>query len=146
QTATLREAARREALEQLGAAPESPEGRDAGLFLAELYTREERYHEAAEALADLAHARPDDSAIRMDLARAQRRAGRDAAAIDTLNGLVDQGDRRRADALSELSELALKEGDDAQALAAAIEAARKGLDGGRALLRLAELYEGRGEL
>jgi len=119
---------------------------EAGLFLAELYTRQENYRAAVEvheAMRELQPGNPDRLA---ELASAQRRAGQAKAAAETLEQLLEADASRRAEVLAELSEIAFETGDPGKALEVASRAARAGGSSTEALVRLGELHERRGDI
>ncbi|MCA9662324.1 MAG: tetratricopeptide repeat protein [Myxococcales bacterium] len=121
------------------------EQREAGLFLAELYARQERYEEAVQIHERLLALAPEDPERLAALALAQRRAGQSEAAMATLERLVAVDPKRSSDVLSELAEMAFGTGDLDRALEAATKAAAAGADSSRAIVRLGELYERRGD-
>lgn len=118
---------------------------EAGLLLAELYTRDEKYPQAVAIHEKLVRLRPHDPERLAELALAQRRAGRADAAMDTLERLMALDPKRSADVLGELAEVAFAAGDVDRVLAAAAQAELDGADGARVLVRIGELYERRGE-
>jgi tetratricopeptide (TPR) repeat protein len=124
----------------------SPEALEAGLFLAELYTREENYGEAVARLLEVNEMFPDEPELLMQLASAERRDGQIEQAMETLRQVMEVDPSRRADVLTELSELSFRAGDVDAALATATRAAAGGADGRRALIRLGELHERNGDL
>ena len=135
-----------EAQRELARGP-SPEALEAGLFLAELYTREENYVEAVAKLLRVNEMYPGDAELLVQLAAAERRAGQISQAMDTLQQVMEIDPSRRADVLTELSELSFRVGDIDTALATATRAATGGgPDGRRALIRLGELHEKNGDL
>ncbi|MCB9752814.1 MAG: tetratricopeptide repeat protein [Myxococcales bacterium] len=141
-----RDAAEHDALTTLDPPDEPEEALEAGLFLAELYTREQKYRQAVlvhERLVKLDPSNPDRLA---DLALSQRRAGMADEAMTTLDRLMDADPKRGADLLSELSDLAFESGEIDRVLRAASQAKSQGVDSSEALLRLGELYERRGDL
>lgn len=118
---------------------------EAGLLLAELYTREEKYAKATAIHDKLVRLRPQDPERLAELALTQRRAGRGDAAMDTLERLMALDPKRSADVLAELAEVAFESGDVERVLSAAAKAELDGADGARVLVRIGELYERRGE-
>ena len=123
----------------------SPEERfEAGLFLAELYSRQERYEEAAMIQKQLLELAPENPERLAALARAQRRAGQGESAIATLERLVEVDPKRGGDVLTEFAETALSPEDLERALRSTTRVAG-GADSSRAIIRLGELYERRGE-
>ncbi|MEZ4384602.1 MAG: tetratricopeptide repeat protein [Nannocystaceae bacterium] len=118
---------------------------EAGLFLAELYARQERYEEAVQVHERLLALAPEDPERLAALALAQRRAGQSEAAMATLERLVVIDPKRSSDVLSEIAELSFGAGDLARAVETATKAASAGADSSRAIVRLGELYERRGE-
>lgn len=124
----------------------SPQALEAGLFLAELYTREQNPGEAVARLVELNEMFPDDPELLMQLASAERRDGQIPQAMETLRQVMEVDPSRRADVLTELSELSFRAGDLEGALATATRAAAGGADGRRALIRLGELHERNGDL
>ena len=139
-----RQTAEKEALDALKGADQDA-AREAALFLAELYTREERHAEAAAMHEHLLAGAPEDPERIAALALALRRAGRSDAAMDALERLVALDPRRSADVLAELAELAFEAGNRDRALAAAGRVADAGGDAARVFVRLGELHERRGE-
>ncbi|MCB9567652.1 MAG: tetratricopeptide repeat protein [Myxococcales bacterium] len=121
------------------------ERREAGLFLAELYARLDRYEDAVRIHQRLLELSPGDPERLAALALAQRRAGQSEAAMATLERLVEVDPKRSSDVLAELAELAFDAGDLDRALATATRAAAGGADSSRAIVRLGELYERRGD-
>ena len=143
-TAKRRRDAEEDAKETL--AKGSPEERvEAGLFLAELYSRQERHEEAVAIQEQLLELAPQDPERLAALARAQRRAGLGESAIATLERLVEVDPKRGSDVLTELAETALDPEDLERALRSATRAVNGGADSSRAIIRLGELYERRGE-
>jgi tetratricopeptide (TPR) repeat protein len=138
--------ARREAREALERGRPLEEAVEAGLFLAELYTRQENYRLAVEVQGTLLELQPGDPDRLAQLAAAQRRAGQAKAAAETLETLLEADSSRRADVLAELSELAFETGDPHRALEVAARAARAGGSSTEALVRLGELHERRGDM
>lgn len=118
---------------------------EAGMLLAELYTRDEKYGKAVAIHEKLVRLRPHDPERLAELALAQRRAGRGDAAMDTLERLMSLDPKRSADVLGELAEVAFESGDVERVLSAAAKAELDGADGARVLVRIGELYERRGE-
>jgi tetratricopeptide (TPR) repeat protein len=124
----------------------SPEALEAGLFLSELYTREENYGEAVAKLLHVNEMFPGQPELLLQLASAERRDGKIKQAMDTLRQVMEIDPSRRAEILSELSELSFRVGDIDTALETATDAASNGRDGTRALIRLGELHERNGDL
>ncbi|MBL8975257.1 MAG: tetratricopeptide repeat protein, partial [Myxococcales bacterium] len=118
---------------------------EAGLLLAELYTREEKFLKAVGVHEKLVKLRPQDAERLAELALALRRAGRGDAAMATLEQLMSQDPKRSADVLAELAELAFDTGDIDRVLAAAARSEGAGPEHSRVLVRLGELYERRGD-
>jgi len=123
----------------------TPEKIEAGLFLAELYSRQERYDDAVRIQEQLLVLIPDSSERLAALALAQRRAGQGDAAMATLERLVEIDPKRSSDVLTELAGVAFNAGDLERALETATRAAAGGADSSRAIVRLGELYERRGD-
>ncbi len=88
---------------------------------------------------------PEDPERLAALARAQRRAGQGESAIATLERLVEVDPKRGSDVLTEIAETALDPQDLERALSSATRAVNGGADASRAIIRLGELYERRGE-
>ena len=124
----------------------SPEALEAGLFLAELYSREENYAGAVQMYTKLRDLFPSDPDRLMELAIAQRRAGQASEAVRTLEQLLPLSAAREVDALVMLTELAHELDRPEEAREAAIRALKQGNSGVRALLRLGELSERRGDI
>jgi tetratricopeptide (TPR) repeat protein len=124
----------------------SPEALEAGLFLAELHSREEAFAQAVATLTRMTELWPGDADLLAQLAAAQRRTGAIADVRETLVQLMEIDPSRRADVLAELSEVAFEVGDADEALAAATRAATDAVEGRRALVRLGELHEREGDL
>jgi len=118
---------------------------EAGLFLAELYSRQERYEEAERVQERLLALLPEGPERLAALALAQRRAGHGEAAMATLDRLVKVDPKRGSDVLTELADVALDTGDLERALHTATLAAAGGANSSRAIVRLGELYERRGD-
>ncbi|PRP93487.1 tetratricopeptide repeat protein [Enhygromyxa salina] len=129
----------------LGKGP-SPEALEAGLFLAELYSREENYSGAVQMYTKLRDLFPSDPDRLMELAIAQRRAGLPSEAVRTLEKLLPLSPSREVDVLVMLTELSHELDKPEEARQAAINALEQGSSGIRALLRLGELSERRGEI
>ena len=91
----------------------------AGLLLAEIYTRREAYAQAVAVHQRLVSLVPDDPERLTELAAAQRRAGETESALSTVEELLALGTKHSADALNQLSELALDRGDGRGAILAA---------------------------
>ncbi len=117
---------------------------EAGLFLAELYSRQERYEEAVKVQERLLALLPEPERLAA-LALAQRRAGHGEAAMATLVRLVKVDPKRGSDVLTELADVALDTDDLERALHTATLAAAGGANSSRAIVRLGELYERRGD-
>ena len=126
-----------------GASPEALEG---GLFLAELYSREENYASAVQMYSKLRDLFPSDPNRLMELAVAQRRAGQASEAVQTLEKLLPLSASREVDALVMLTELSHELDKPEEARQAAVRALEQGSSGVRALLRLGELSERRGDI
>ncbi|TPV95567.1 MAG: hypothetical protein B7733_09375 [Myxococcales bacterium FL481] len=151
---TRRDEAREQVESEARATMASPTADDAsvlaaGRLLADLYSREDKPQAAVSVLRQLNERFPQDPERLFDLAAALRRAGgrdrlREANAI--LERVADVDAQRRADVLVEMSEIAFYSGDDSQALQRARTAVSEGDDGARALVRLGELHQHRGEL
>jgi predicted Zn-dependent protease len=124
----------------------SPEALEAGLFLAELYSREENYASAVQMYTKLRDLFPSDPDRLMELAVAQRRAGQASEAVQTLEKLLPLSASRQVDALVMLTELSHELDKPEQARQAAVRALEQGSSGVRALLRLGELSERRGDV
>jgi hypothetical protein len=124
----------------------SPEALEAGLFLAELYSREENYDGAVAMYSKLRDMFPSDPDRLMELAIAERRAGRAEEAVRTLEQLLPLSPAQEVDALFMLSELSHELDKPEQAREAALRALERGSSGVRVLLRLGELNERRGEI
>jgi Flp pilus assembly protein TadD len=124
----------------------SPEALEAGLFMAELHTREENFTAAVEMYARLRDMFPNDPDRLMELAIAQRRAGNAEEAMRTLEKLLPLSPSREVDVLVMLTELSHELDKPEQAREAALRALEQGSAGTRALLRLGELHERRGEI
>ncbi len=124
----------------------SPEALDAGLFMAELYSREENYTAAVEMYTRLRDMFPSDPDRLMELAIAQRRAGNAEEALRTLEVLLPLSPSREVDVLVMLTEISHELDKPEQAREAAVRALEQGTAGTRALLRLGELHERRGEI
>ncbi len=125
----------------------SPQALEAGLFLAELYSREENYGSAVEMYKRLRDLFPNDSDRLMELASAQRRAGNAEEAMRTLEQLLPLSSSREVDVLVMLTELSHELDKPEQAREAAVRALEQGGSSGvRALLRLGELHERRGDV
>jgi tetratricopeptide (TPR) repeat protein len=124
----------------------SPEALEAGLFLAELYSREENYGGAVQMYTKLHDLFPNDPDRLMELAVAQRRAGQSSEAVRTLEKLLPLSPAREVDALVMLTELSHELEKPEEARQAAVRALEQGSSGVRALLRLGELHERRGEI
>ncbi|EDM80725.1 hypothetical protein PPSIR1_12618 [Plesiocystis pacifica SIR-1] len=133
------------AQEALRAGP-SPEALEAGLFLAELYSREENYASAVAMYTTLRDMFPDDPDRLMELAVAQRRAGQPLEAVATLERLLPLSPAREVDVLVMLTELSHELDEPEKAREAAVRALGEGSSGIRALLRLGELSERRGDI
>ncbi|PRQ07763.1 tetratricopeptide repeat protein [Enhygromyxa salina] len=124
----------------------SPEALEAGLFLAELYSREENYVSAVQMFTKLRDLFPADPDRLMELAIAQRRAGQPGEAVRTLEKLLPLAPSREVDALVMLTELSHELDKPEEAREAAVRALGQGSSGVRALLRLGELSERRGNI
>ncbi len=124
----------------------SPEALEAGLFLAELYSREENYAGAVQMYTKLRDLFPSDPERLMELAIAQRRAGQASEAVQTLEKLLPLSASREIDALVMLTELSHELDKPEEARQAAVRALEQGSSGVRALLRLGELSERRGDI
>ncbi|MFO7561699.1 MAG: hypothetical protein R6X02_03560 [Enhygromyxa sp.] len=124
----------------------SPEALEAGLFLAELYSREENYGGAVQMYTTLRDLFPSDPDRLMELAIAQRRAGQASEAVRTLEKLLPLSPSREVDALVMLTELSHELDKPEEARQAAVRALERGSSGVRALLRLGELNERRGNI
>lgn len=124
----------------------SPEALEAGLFLAELYSREENYSGAVQMYTKLHDLFPNDPDRLMELAVAQRRAGQSSEAVRTLEKLLPLSPAREVDALVMLTELSHELEKPEEARQAAVRALEQGSSGVRALLRLGELHERRGDI
>lgn len=124
----------------------SPEALEAGLFLAELYSREENYNGAVQMYTKLHDLFPSDPDRLMELAIAQRRAGQASEAVRTLEKLLPLSPSREVDALVMLTELSHELDKPEEARQAAVRALEQGSSGVRALLRLGELHERRGDI
>ncbi|MCY1062849.1 tetratricopeptide repeat protein [Nannocystis sp. SCPEA4] len=118
---------------------------EAGLLLAEIYTREEKYGKAVAVHEKLVRLRPQDPERLAELALALRRAGRGDAAMDALERMMTLDPKRSADVLAELAEVAFESGDIERVLLAAAHAELDKADSARVLIRIGELYERRGE-
>ncbi|MEZ4429727.1 MAG: tetratricopeptide repeat protein [Nannocystaceae bacterium] len=140
-----RDEAERKAFRTLSDRPTDAEAIEAGLFLAELYTREQRFRKAVKTLETLVEIEPKSPDRLAALALAQRRAFMADEAMTTVERLMDLDPKRGADLLSELSDLAFRSGDVGRVLEAANRAKASGADSSGALLRLGELYEHRGD-
>lgn len=144
QFTSKRQAIEKQALAELdGKDPEL--AYEAGLLLAELYTREEKYAKATAVHDRLVRLRPQDPERLAELALSQRRSGRADAAMETLERLMALDPKRSADVLAELAEVAFESGDVERVLTAASKAELGGAEGARVLVRIGELYERRGE-
>ncbi len=141
----LRKKAEDEAIAKLES-KDDDEAIEAGLFLAELYTREERYRQAVSIHKKLVARAPDSAERLASLALSQRRAGMGEDALDTLDQLMKRDPKRGADILTELSDVAFASGDIDRLLAVAETAQNQGADSTSALLRLGELQENRGKI
>ncbi len=119
---------------------------EAGRLLAELHTRRELYAAAVTVHRGLVKLQPSDPDLLAELAGAQRRAGQPDDAIATLEQVLTLDPSRKAEVLSEVSELAFEAGDDKRALKAALDAADASGKQVDALVRLGELHERRGDL
>lgn len=128
------------------AAGPSPEALEAGLFLAELYSREENYAGAVRMYTKLRDMFPNDPDRLMELAVAQRRAGQAREAVATLERLLPLSPAREVDVLVMLTELSHELDKPEEARQAAVRALEEGSSGIRALLRLGELSERRGDI
>jgi thioredoxin-like negative regulator of GroEL len=124
----------------------SPEALEAGLFLAELYSREENYPAAVQMYTMLRDLFPSDPDRLMELAVAQRRAGLASEAVRTLEQLLPLAPSREVDVLVMLTELSHELDKPEEARQAAVRALAQGSSGVRALLRLGELSERRGDI
>ncbi|HLT34861.1 MAG TPA: tetratricopeptide repeat protein, partial [Enhygromyxa sp.] len=124
----------------------SPAALEAGLFLAELYSREENYNGAVQMYTKLHDLFPSDPDRLMELAVAQRRAGQASEAVRTLEKLLPLSPSREVDALVMLTELSHELDKPEEARQAAVRALEQGSSGVRALLRLGELSERRGNI
>ena len=124
----------------------SPEALEAGLFLAELYSREENYDSAVAMYTRLRDMVPNEPERLMELAIAQRRAGQPREAVRTLEQLLPLAPSREVDVLVMLTELSHELDKPEEARQAAIRALEAGTSGIRALLRLGELSERRGDV
>ncbi|MFV8756517.1 tetratricopeptide repeat protein [Nannocystaceae bacterium ST9] len=124
----------------------SPEALEAGLFMAELHSREENYTAAVEMYTRLRDMFPNDPERLMELAIAQRRAGNAEEALRTLEKLLPLSPAREVDVLVMLTEISHELDKPEQAREAAVRALEQGSAGTRALLRLGELHERRGEI
>lgn len=124
----------------------SPEALEAGLFMAELHSREENYAAAVEMYTRLRDMFPNDPDRLMELAVAQRRAGNAEEAMRTLEKLLPLSPSREVDVLVMLTEISHELGKPDQAKEAAVRALAQGSAGTRPLLRLGELHERRGEI
>jgi len=124
----------------------SPAALEAGLFLAELYSREENYSGAVHMFTRLRDLFPSDPDRLMELAIAQRRAGQASEAARTLEKLLPLSAAREIDALVMLTELSHELDKPEEAREAAVRALAQGGSGVRALLRLGELSERRGDI
>jgi tetratricopeptide (TPR) repeat protein len=127
------------------AATDPEASREAALFLAELYTREERHGDAVAIQERLLLREPDDPERLAALALAQRRAGRSADAMATLERLITADPQRSGDILLDLAELAFDAGQHDRALDFAERLAAAGVDSSRAFVRIGELHERRGD-
>lgn len=123
----------------------SPEALEAGLFLAELYSREENYTAAVQMYTKLRDLFPSDPDRLMELAVAQRRAGLVDEAMRTYEQLLPLDPAREIDVLVALTEISHDLDRPEEARQAAIRALERGTNGVRALLRLGELSERRGD-
>lgn len=141
----LRKEAEKLALEQIEG-KDDKQAIEAGLFLAELYTREERYRQAVYIQLKLVARTPDSPERLASLALSQRRAGMGEEALNTLDKLMKRDPKRGADILAELSDVAFASGDIDRLLAVADRAQNQGADSTGALLRLGELQENRGKV
>ncbi|MCA9698168.1 MAG: tetratricopeptide repeat protein, partial [Myxococcales bacterium] len=128
------------------AAGPSPEALEAGLLLAELYSREENYVDAVRMYTKLRDMFPSDPDRLMELAIAQRRAGKPSEAVQTLEKLLPLSPAREVDVLVMLTELSHELDKPEEARQAAVRALEQGSSGVRALLRLGELSERRGDI
>jgi predicted Zn-dependent protease len=124
----------------------SPEALEAGLFLAELYSREENYSGAVQMYTKLRDLFPSDPDRLMELAVAQRRASLPDEAVRTLEQLLPLAPSREVDVLVMLTELSHELERPEAAREAAVRALERGSSGVRALLRLGELSERRGNV
>jgi len=146
QFASKRQTIEKQALTDLDDPKDPALALEAGLLLAELYTREEKFGRAVGIHEKLVKLRPQDPERLGELALALRRAGRGDAAMATLEQLMAQDPKRSADVLAELAELAFDTGDIERVLAAAARSEGGGPEHARVLVRLGELYERRGDL
>ncbi|MFY0530761.1 hypothetical protein [Nannocystis pusilla] len=105
---------------------------EAGLLLAEIYTREEKYAKAVAVHEKLARLRPQDPERLAELALALRRAGRGDAAMDALERMMTLDPKRSADVLAELAEVAFESGDIERVLLAAAHTELDKADSARA--------------
>nr|WP_255216659.1 tetratricopeptide repeat protein [Pseudenhygromyxa sp. WMMC2535] len=128
------------------AAGASPEALESGLLLAELYSREENYAGAVSMYTKLRDMFPNDPDRLMELAAAQRRAGKPNEAVQTLEKLLPLAPSREVDVLLMLTELAHELDRPEDARDAAVRALEQGTSGVRPLLRLGELSERRGDI
>ncbi len=143
-----RERVERACRETLGSGPPAS-ALEAGRLLAELYTREDHHSAAVVVLRQLEGRFPSDPIRTLELASALRRTGQPddlRAAIELLDGVAEADPARAGDALAQVSEIAFLVGDTDLAMAKATAAAHVGRFGNRALVRLGELHERRGEL
>ena len=145
QFSSKRQAVEKQAIADLDQAKDPNLAFEAGLLLAELYTREEKFLKAVSVHEKLVRLRPQDAERLAELALALRRAGRGDAAMATLEQLMSQDPKRSADVLAELAELAFDTGDIDRVLAAAARSEGAGPEHSRVLVRLGELYERRGD-
>ncbi len=145
QFSSKRQSVEKEAIANLDQSKDPSLAFEAGLLLAELYTREEKFLKAVGVHEKLVKLRPQDGERLAELALALRRAGRGDAAMATLEQLMTQDPKRSADVLAELAELAFDTGDIDRVLVAAARSEGAGPEHSRVLVRLGELYERRGD-
>ncbi len=131
---------------ELDAGDPLAEALEAGRFLAELHTRQERYGSAVAVHERMLRLAPEDAGVLKGVAAAQRRAHRPRDAMKSLEKLLKLDGTRRAELLAELSELAFEAGDSDRALGTALRAIRSDPNQLSALLRLGELHERHGDL
>ncbi len=135
-----------DASEKLEAGKPLADAMEAGLFLAELHTRQEHYSTAVAVQQKMLSLTPNDPDRLEQLAAAQRRAGQIESAMGTLEELLALDPSRSPDVLAEMSELAFEAGDADKALENATTAAEKDRTHVEAIVRLGEMHESKGDM